>query len=440
METKFSIELASAESLPDGWELRKLQDVADVNQLSSNLKELEWLHYTDIASVGTRKVEKPARLKPKDAPSRARRVLRVGDTVMTTVRPNRKIFFQFNGEWENPIASTGFAVITPKDATDADFLHGLLTSDKAIQLYESFCDSGAYPSFNASRLHDIYLPWPPSELRVAIGQILGNFQRKIAVDRKTVETLMKISASIFDSWFVNFDSRQGLEPSDESGSSELPISKALGSELDYSPLGALPEGWKIGRLSDVAAISKASQNPTKYADTVFQHYSIPAFDDFQFPTSVFGNEILSTKFRIDGPAVLVSKLNPNTPRVWTLPKVSPDSICSTEFIVLKPLKTEYLPFIDGVLRNPAFQEQFASLATGSTGSRQRVRPEDVFHIPIVIPDSEDMTKFCAILYPALELIENLRQQISTISEIRDSLLPRLVFGEIDLEKNNLELA
>lgn len=432
METELSVELAALDSLPTGWEMRRLEDIAFVNQLTSNLKELEWLNYTDIASVGTRLVEQPTKLKPKDAPSRARRVLRSGDTVITTVRPNRRIFFQFNGEWENPIASTGFAVLTPKDISDADFLYAVLTSDKAVQLYESFCDSGAYPSFNASRLNALMVPWPPRDLRMAIGQILRNFQAKIELNIQIISSLNEISKTLFDSWFVNFDFLRNQ-----------PSSKAKDvypENISVSGKDEIPDGWKMGSLADVAEISKASQNPLKSPKTFFHHYSIPAFDESQFPKRVLGAEILSTKFRIDQPSVLVSKLNPLTPRVWTVPLVSSDAICSTEFIVLKAMKAEYLPFIDCVARSSNFQEQFAAFATGSTGSRQRVRPEDIFQVPVLIPDEAALERFSSLLAPGVALVGNLREQNSTFGQMRDALLPRLVFGEIDLSKGELVLS
>ncbi len=425
MEIKYSIALAALDSLPRGWEMRRLDDVAFVNKSTSNLKELDWINYTDIASVGSRIVEKPIRLRAKEAPSRARRVLSAGDTVISTVRPNRRIFFQFNADWENPIASTGFAVVTPKHIDDADFLNAVLTSDKAVQLYESFCDSGAYPSFNASRLNDVAIPWPPNEIRSKIGQILRTFQAKIEVNRQILATLDDFSKVLYDSWFANFNFLNGK------------TAKIPNGEVASKANGTLPEGWTVGTLSDVAEISKASLNPLKFPETIFRHYSIPAFDESQFPQSVLGAQILSTKFRVETPCVLVSKLNPRTPRVWTVPTISPDSICSTEFIVLKPKNKELLPFLDCVVRNSNFQEQFASFATGSTGSRQRVRPEDIFQVPVVIPDEEGLARFSALLAPSVSLAGNLREQNSTLGEVRDALLPRLVFGEINLSIEDL---
>jgi len=79
--------------------------------------------------------------------------------------------------------------------------------------------------------------------------------------------------------------------------------------------------------------------PQQSPNTIFQHYSIPAYDENESPVLNIGDEIKSMKYLVDNKSVLVSKLNPETNRIW-LPCVneSDKAICSTEFIVYKPKK------------------------------------------------------------------------------------------------------
>lgn len=69
-------------------------------------------------------------------------------------------------------------------------------------------------------------------------------------------------------------------------------------------------------MADVAAFSRGSLNPAESPDEIFDHYSIPAFDDGGRPRPEAGASIRSAKFRVPEGAVLLSKLNPRIPRVW----------------------------------------------------------------------------------------------------------------------------
>jgi len=113
------------------------------------------------------------------------------------------------------------------------------------------------------------------------------------------------------------------------------------------------------------------------------------------------------------------------------------SICSTEFIVLIPKNEVLLPFVDSLTRYSAFYERFISLATGSTGSRQRVRPEEIQSIAVVIPSSGLLEKFAELARPCLEQQSVLGEEIQTLLETRDLLLPRLISGELQIPEEML---
>ena len=182
MTSKSLSELIDSDVLPKSWDRKRLDEVAYINQKTSNLREYSSINYTDISSVGTRKVEIPSKIEIADAPSRARRVLSKGDTVISTVRPNRKSFFYFAGEWENAIASTGFAVVSPMHLEDSEYLHAMLTSEIAVRFYESICEGGAYPAFNPSRLAELVVPWPPKATRTELGKTVMDLQLKIEIN------------------------------------------------------------------------------------------------------------------------------------------------------------------------------------------------------------------------------------------------------------------
>ncbi|MBK7056127.1 MAG: restriction endonuclease subunit S [Leptospiraceae bacterium] len=138
----------------------KLKEVARVNQ--STLKgnsNLEKLLYVDIASVSTGNIDNKTEYDLKDAPGRAKRILNHEDIIWSCVRPNRKSYsFVFKPE-DNLIASTGFAVITPKEIPST-FLYQLTITNEFISYLENHAKGATYPAVTATDFEEatIYIP------------------------------------------------------------------------------------------------------------------------------------------------------------------------------------------------------------------------------------------------------------------------------------------
>jgi type I restriction enzyme S subunit len=133
----------------------------------------------------------------------------------------------------------------------------------------------------------------------------------------------------------------------------------------------------------------------------------------------------------------MSKLNPETKRIWTVLNPAKSSICSTEFIVLVPKNETLLPFVHTLVRYPNFYERFVSLATGSTGSRQRVRPEEILDIRFVAPNSILLERFSQVVQPIIEQQDVLSAETQTLMKVYDFLLPRLISGELQIPEEML---
>jgi len=100
--------------VPEGWEVVKLGIIAKINELSIRRgQEPAEIYYVDISSVTPGRVEKVEKMAFTDAPGRARRIVRHGDTIWSMVRPNRRSYSLILDPYANLIVSTGFAVLTP---------------------------------------------------------------------------------------------------------------------------------------------------------------------------------------------------------------------------------------------------------------------------------------------------------------------------------------
>jgi type I restriction enzyme, S subunit len=319
-------------------------------------------------------------------------------------------------------------------------------------------DMADYVSLQNQRRFHITLP--PFAEQVRVATVLGQLDDKIELNRRICATLEEMARAIFRSWFVDFDPVRAkvaaiAEGRDPERAAMAVISGKNEEELDTLPpetlaslrataalfpdsftaseIGEIPKGWFINSLREVAPLNTRSVNPTQQPETLFQHFSIPAYDAGKMPVEEPGSRIKSNKYRVRRNTVLVSKLNPNIPRVWLSQDVSEHAVCSTEFMQFTPSRPEVTRYVYLYMLMPEMQEQILQRVTGSTGSRQRAQPAQIEAIPIVVPPTEILHKADALFRPLLDREATARKESITLAALRDTLLPKLLSGELRAE-------
>ncbi len=148
---------------------------------------------------------------------------------------------------------------------------------------------------------------------------------------------------------------------------------------------------------------------------------------------------MSNKFLVRRNSVLLSKLNPHISRVW-LPDIHDTrrSVCSTEFIVASPRPGYSREFLYSLFTSAAFATTYGLLVTGTTGSHQRIRPENVLEMKIVIPPLVLVKKFTSIVKPMFDQINRNIEQSRTLATLRDTLLPKLLSGELSVKNLKID--
>lgn len=208
--------------------------------------------------------------------------------------------------------------------------------------------------------------------------------------------------------------------------------------MDFEPFGgSKPDDWTDVSLSEISKISTTVFSPQKNPNVLAEYYSIPAYDESHYPVFEMSDGIKSNKYKLTNNSVIISKLNPETKRIWRPYCLSDNSICSTEFIVYEPLSSEYRDFVYSVIDSDGFSKFLCSHTTGSTNSRQRATPSVTLNYKAVLPDSETLKKFCAAVSPMYDMIEKNILESQKLAKIRDSLLPHLMSGELDVSEIEL---
>jgi type I restriction enzyme S subunit len=200
--------------IPDGWAVSALSTLADVNARSiTRGREPQELRYIDIASVATGCVEHVQSLRFAEAPGRARRIVRDGDVIWSCVRPNRKSYALILEPEPNLVASTGFAVLSPK-AVPSAYLYHFVTTDSFVGYLANHATGAAYPAVTAKDFEAAQVVRPPAAL-------LGSFE-------SAVEPMVRQSHCLRGKNAVLRQTRDLLLP------------KLISGELDVSRLAEAP--------------------------------------------------------------------------------------------------------------------------------------------------------------------------------------------------------
>jgi type I restriction enzyme S subunit len=294
-------------------------------------------------------------------------------------------------------------------------------------------DGTSNPTLSRDSFGAQALPLPPLEHQRAIASVLSTLDDKIELNRRMSETLEAMARALFKSWFVDFDpvraKAEGRDPGLFKEVADLFPAGFVDSEL-----GEIPRGWCVRTFADCVELLREQVNPSDLPDTMFRHYSIPAFDEAQSPNEELGESIKSQKSRVPRGVVLLSKLNPEIERVWLVDVESQDfAVCSTEFLVLRPRPPAGRTQTYCLARSLQFRQSMEALVTGTSKSHQRVQAASLLALPTIRPSLETAQAFENAAEPLLSRSLQCRREGRLLGALRDSLLPKLISGELRIK-------
>lgn len=256
-----------------------------------------------------------------------------------------------------------------------------------------YLSGSTQPKLTQASLNRIEITLPPLREQRAIADLFGALDDKIELNRRMSDTLRELATGLFASRFH-----------------------------------ALP---RLGTVADLLELSRESIDPQQFPSETFDHFSIPAFDAGARPLSELGARVRSTKLAVPRDSILLSKLNPRIPRIWlTDVNEARRAVCSTEFLVCVPRRPVDSAYLFGYLSSRLFREEFASLVTGTSGSHQRVQPTHFLAMAAPVTSSGDISAYREVARPLLDrMLHNIRES-ETLAELRDTLLPKLISGEL----------
>jgi type I restriction enzyme S subunit len=161
----------AVEGVPEGWEKKVLSTIADVNKETLKSSFDGEIEYIDISSVTTGQINETTFYDFREAPSRARRIVRHGDIIWSCVRPNRRSYAVIWQPPPNLIASTGFAVLTPA-GVPTSFLYFATTTDAFVGYLANHARGAAYPAVIAGDFERAEILIPPKGVLNAFNDVV----------------------------------------------------------------------------------------------------------------------------------------------------------------------------------------------------------------------------------------------------------------------------
>ena len=281
-------------------------------------------------------------------------------------------------------------------------------------------------------LNRISVVYPTSETdRRAITHVLRTLDEKIDLNRRMNETLEEMARALFKSWFVDFDPVRAKVEGRWRPRESLPglpahLYNLFSDRLVDSELGRIPEGWEVGTLGDVAEPLRRSVRPdqiepdTPYLALKHMPKQCIALSDWSTASGLESN-----KFEFKQREILFGKLRPYFHKVGVAPV---DGVCSTDIVVLAPKKIMWFGFLLGHVSSVEFVDYADS---GSTGTRMpRTNWKDMTRYDLVLPPESVADAFTTHVRPLVDRINAGIHESRRLAALRDTLLPKLVFGEL----------
>jgi type I restriction enzyme S subunit len=304
-------------------------------------------------------------------------------------------------------------VIQPISEDDFSYLYySLLNSD-----VDDLVTGAVQPKLSMSNVKSLIFNWCVSPLiRREVGRTLSQIDEKIEKNREISKTLEEIAQTIFKSWFIDFDPVKAKMAGEKPVGMDDATAALFPDSMEYSELGLIPAGWKVATVGDVLV----KQKPGKLYDqkTSMQEGLVPVLD--QGRSGVVG-------YHNDAPGYVAT---PDSPVV-----VFANHTCSLRFIAYPfSVIQNVFPILGNDLS--VYWLFFALQGKQKFDSYKGHWPDLVIK-PVVRPSSILTNAFEKLTSPLMRLVWNIEKENQSLVQVRDSLLPRLISGELQIPEEML---
>ena len=337
-----------------------------------------------------------------------------GDVLFGKLRPyfRKVVYAPFAG-----VCSTDIWVLRAKPGVDQRFLYYWVASQEFVDYAVQGSDGTRMPRANWSQASKHSIPFQTEYEQKAIAHILGTLDDKIDQLRKTNSVLEDMASALFKSWFIDFDPVKAKQENRPTG---LPkdLDDLFPDSFEDSTLGPIPTGWRVGCVGDVCHIHDSRRKPLSSIERQamqggFPYYGAASVLDYVNSYRFDGIYLLLGE---DG-SVVQKDGTPVLQYVWDKFWVSNHAHVltgkgiSTEHLLIALRSINISPFVTGAVQPKVSQGNMKS-------------------IPLVLPDDRIANELDRLIIPNYDTYRVNTHLIRTLTNLRDTLLPKLISGDL----------
>jgi len=299
--------------------------------------------------------------------------------------------------------------------------------------FESCSDKSSVPGVNRNDLHLIRIRLPPLDEQKKIAHILGTLDDKIELNQQMNRTLEGIARALFKSWFIDFDPVRAKLDGRQPYGMDAETAALFPNSFEDSPLGKIPKGWEIQESQSIFSVKDGTHDSPQVADVghplVTSRHLKDGFIDFgnTYLISEEDFQEVNKRSKVDRNDILITMIGTVGNILFVDYKQIDFAIKNVGLFKTseRPELSEYFYFY---LRSNEIENYLRIRQSGTTQSY--VTLKILRTIPVLLPPLSLVNKFRKRILPCLSKMANNREESTSLTAIRDALLPKLLSGEI----------
>ena len=414
--------------IPKNWGIETVPNLCNLETKSFDVSshENDTFEYIDIESVSQGSIDTSKTIPVEEAPSRAKQIVEVGDTLVGKVRPYLQAFAPVTKKYDGVVCSTGFAVLSAKEDVSASYITQAVLSKYFLDQMTNRMTGTSYPAVNKSDFENVKLftPTLPEQRRIA--DILSTVDEQIQQTDEIIEVTKKLKRGLTQDLLL------GHDVTDK-------------QEIQIGPKSVrIPSTWETANLGDVGRNGEKSFVDGDWVE------SDDMVEEGEYQLIQLGNigigkfkgecdKFVSEEFfekkdctLVEKGDILISRLADPVLRTIEVPEFEKKSITAVDIVVAKvdelSWDKRYLKFL---LNSKVMSDVGEALATGST--RQRISRKNMEGITIPKPPQETQIEIADVLEMAQVRIQQETEHKQHLQDLKRGLMQDLLTGDVRVD-------
>ena len=304
-------------------------------------------------------------------------------------------------------------------------------------VYREYCRAHAIGTTNLALPREDFLAFPiprPTDREMTLVEVLDALDDRIECHRRMNATLEGMARALFQSWFVDFDPVRAKLDGRPPAALDPATAALFPEHFTHGEHDMLPVGWRLAAIEAVCAINAWTLGKNDDLETLeyVEISEVSRGNIANIATYPRGEEPSRARRRLRHGDTVLSTVRPDRGSYFLALNPPKNRVASTGFAVLTPTKVPW-SFLHAALTQPEVSDHLGQMADG--GAYPAVRPEVIGAMGVALPNEpkilEAFHRACA---PLFEQAESNRSQSRTLATLRDTLLPKLLSGEVELRE------